>query len=207
MKRFMVIASFFLCATSMTKPNTARETVDLIFTILNDSVNSDYIGERISQLEHALQAAQGARDDGSDDETIAAALLHDIGHLCADRICSRMGSYGVDNHQEIGAQFVLQCGFSNKVAELIRGHVEAKRYLTYKDPGYYDRLSRASQETLRMQGGPMTQIEADKFEQDPLFQAKLCMRRWDEQAKSTDWIVADLETYRSLLLSLLGENV
>ena len=36
---------------------------------------------RISRLEHALQTATRAERDGADDETIACALLHDIGDV------------------------------------------------------------------------------------------------------------------------------
>lgn len=38
---------------------------------------------RISRLDHCLQTATRAEDDGADDETIACALLHDIGDVLA----------------------------------------------------------------------------------------------------------------------------
>ncbi len=38
---------------------------------------------RISRLEHSLQTATRAERDGADDETIACALLHDIGDVLA----------------------------------------------------------------------------------------------------------------------------
>lgn len=199
--RLWIIISALSCMVVYAQ--SPEEVVDTIFTLLRNSAQSDYIGEMVSQLEHALQAAQGARDDGADEEAIIAALLHDIGHICVDTSCGRMEQYGVVGHEEIGAQFVLANGFSTKIAELIRGHVQAKRYLTYKDPEYYAHLSYASKQTLRMQGGPMTAQEALAFEQDPLFKEKLQMRYWDEQAKKTDWIVADLESYQPLLLKLL----
>jgi phosphonate degradation associated HDIG domain protein len=187
----------------MVQAQSPEEIVDTIFTLLRNSAQSDYIGEMISQLEHALQAAQGARDDGADEETIVAALLHDIGHICVDISRDHMEQYGVVGHEAIGARFVLTNGFSTKIAELIRGHVQAKRYLTYKDPKYYAHLSHASKQTLCMQGGPMTAQEAAVFEQDPLFKEKLHMRYWDEQAKKRDWKVANLESYRMLLLKML----
>jgi predicted HD phosphohydrolase len=40
-----------------------------------------YLGEPVSQLEHALQAAHLASRDGASSALVAAALLHDIGHL------------------------------------------------------------------------------------------------------------------------------
>lgn len=202
MKRVLLIV-ISIMSFSITQCQSPEEVVESIFTLLNNSAQSDYIGEMVSQLEHALQAAQGARDASADDETIVAALLHDIGHICVDKSRDRMEQYGVVGHEEIGARFMLKHGFSSKVAELIRGHVQAKRYLTHKDPEYYAHLSHASKQTLRMQGGPMTAQEAAAFEQDPLFKEKLQMRYWDEQAKRTDWAVADLESYRALVLKAL----
>jgi predicted HD phosphohydrolase len=38
---------------------------------------------RVSRLEHCLQTATRAENDGADDETIACALLHDIGDILA----------------------------------------------------------------------------------------------------------------------------
>jgi predicted HD phosphohydrolase len=38
---------------------------------------------QISRLDHCLQAATRAESDGADDETIACALLHDIGDVIA----------------------------------------------------------------------------------------------------------------------------
>lgn len=38
---------------------------------------------RISRLDHCLQTATRAENDGADDETIACALLHDIGDVLA----------------------------------------------------------------------------------------------------------------------------
>lgn len=40
---------------------------------------------QISRLEHCLQTATRAENDGADDETIACALLHDIGDVIAPK--------------------------------------------------------------------------------------------------------------------------
>ena len=40
-------------------------------------------GYPVSRLQHSLQAATRARDDGADDELVAAALIHDVGDLLA----------------------------------------------------------------------------------------------------------------------------
>ena len=43
--------------------------------------DSQYGGEQVSQLEHALQTAALAESDQASPELIVAALLHDVGHL------------------------------------------------------------------------------------------------------------------------------
>jgi hypothetical protein len=40
-----------------------------------------YLGEKVTQLQHAQQAAQQAKEAGQPDHVILACFLHDIGHL------------------------------------------------------------------------------------------------------------------------------
>lgn len=174
---------------------------DEMLLVLEAATDKNYIGESISQLAHALQCAQLAVESGADNETIIAALFHDIGHLCADNDPeAKRNDYGVMNHDTIGADFLRQCGLSEKVCQLVLGHVQAKRYLTSIDPDYRNRLSSASQATLIAQGEAMSPDEAAAFEQDPLFEAKIQIRSWDEAAKVVDLAVPDLSHYRQLLL-------
>ncbi len=186
---------------SSSHPSTASlMAVEEIMNLLQSGENKDYIGENISQLEHALQCAQLAKNANADEEIIIASLLHDIGHSVTLNGALTMNGYGALHHEIIGANYVLEKNFSTKVGELIKGHVCAKRYLTYSDSKYYATLLDASKETLKMQGGPMTAQEAQEFKQDPLFEQKLIMRFWDEQAKQIGWVVTPLESYKELLL-------
>jgi predicted HD phosphohydrolase len=41
--------------------------------------------EKVSQMEHALQCAKLAADDGSDELTVVAAFLHDVGWMLSAR--------------------------------------------------------------------------------------------------------------------------
>lgn len=181
--------------------------VGKIDTLLRAAELQDYIGENVSQLTHALQAAQLAREDGNGNDIILAALLHDIGHLCAQPGSEMMGNVGVKGHENIGARYLRTLGFSDKVAQLVEAHVLVKRYLTARDPGYYAKLSDASKTTLRYQGGPLSDEEASQFEQDPLFSLKVKMRMWDEAAKRTDWDVPSLDTYLPLITEHLTEQL
>ncbi|POA30534.1 MULTISPECIES: phosphonate degradation HD-domain oxygenase [unclassified Pseudomonas] len=164
--------------------------------------DSDYIGEPVSQIEHMSQAAELAMAEGFDDEVVLAAFFHDIGHLCTENAQS-MGGFGVVSHERLGADYLRRLGFGERMARLVEYHVQAKRYLTFKEPGYYERLSEASRRTLDYQGGVMTAEEAQAFERDPLCAISLRMRQWDEQAKEMWGPVIDLEVLKAKAYRLL----
>jgi len=170
--------------------------VQKVMDLLATAGHGVYFGEQVTQLEHALQCAALARAAGADEEAILAALLHDIGHLLG----VPEGPVGVIEHDEIGRNWLLERGFSKRLAALVHGHVDAKRYLTATNPEYASRLSKASLETLRLQGGPMEPDESERFRGDPLFRDMLQLRSWDEAAKVPGLDVPGLESYRDLLL-------
>ena len=174
---------------------TLSKEVEVLFNRLAQAREKGYIGEAISQLEHALQSAKIAADGNGSDALILAALFHDIGHICASQEAPTMDAYGIDNHHGLGAAYLRSLGFSDTVATLVQGHVDAKRYLVAKNPNYHSALSVASQETLRRQGGPMSKEEMHKFEEDPLFKEMLQIRACDDRAKQVDWEVPALESY------------
>lgn len=162
---------------------TSGDAVKAILTLYDSPLaRSNYIGEAISQEEHAAQAARAAIEDGVDEDAVIAGLLHDIGHLLPE--APQMDfNLGTKNHEGLGAAFLRTLGFSDKTCALVERHVEAKRYLTYKMPEYYAKLSDASKGTLKQQGGPMTKSEAEALEKDPLFKYIIMIRTWDEKAK------------------------
>jgi phosphonate degradation associated HDIG domain protein len=185
----------------------AREITEEIMSLYEEHGGAEYAGEKVSQLEHMAQAAQLAEAQGFDEEVILAAFLHDIGHISeaakGDESMSAsrgMDGFGIKDHEELGAEFLRGKGFSKKIARLVESHVEAKRYLTFKDPDYYTNLSDASKRTLEHQGGPMTAEEATAFEQYPLFDLIIRMRNWDEQAKIEHQPLPDLQHYREMML-------
>ena len=183
----------------MTK-ELAKSISDATLNLLREGGNGSYFGEQVTQLQHALQAADLARSNGADDEMILAALLHDIGHLLEGE---RHEEVGVIDHDQCGASWLEDRSFGERLIELVSGHVHAKRYLVATRPEYRDRLSEASQQTLVLQGGPMTPEEGPEFEERPRFREILRVRSWDEQAKNPDAIVPSLESYRSILLEYL----
>jgi 2-amino-1-hydroxyethylphosphonate dioxygenase (glycine-forming) len=161
-------------------------------------------GEGVSQLEHALQSGDLARRAGACDAEVLAALLHDLGHFVED--APRMGAVGAERHEELGASLLAEAGFEGEVVELVSSHVAAKRYLVFRDDHYRARLSEASTESLRRQGGAMNEEEALAFEARPLFAAALRLRSWDDRAKVSGRSVPSLDTYRTLFLDHLARS-
>src|SRR5450755_957811 len=185
-------------------PEKANLITDEIISMYEKHGGSEYAGEKVSQMEHMVQAAQLAEEKGYDEEIILAAFLHDIGHIAEEANgINEMDIFGIKDHEAIGALYLTEKGFSNKICKLVASHVAAKRYLTCKDPDYYEQLSPASKKTLEFQGGMMTPEEAAAFEKDPLFTEIILMRRWDEQAKIQNKPLPDLQRYRSMILNHL----
>ena len=178
------------------------ETIQNLFAQSGDDA---YFGEPVTQLEHALQCAQLAEQAGADDETVVAAFLHDIGHLLPPELAGGyMDGYGTVDHERLGADYLRERGFSEKVAQLIEHHVNAKRYLVFKNPNYFARLSEASLRTLEFQGGPMSAGEALAFETNPYFKGILLLRTWDEQAKIPHLPTPGIEYYVAMSERLIG---
>ena len=158
--------------------------METIATLFAEGGQDAYFGEPVTQLEHALQCALLAEEAEAEDKTVVAAFLHDIGHLLPPELANGyMDGYGTVDHETLGADYLRERGFPEKVSQLIEHHVNAKRYLVFKNPNYFARLSEASLKTLAFQGGPMTAKEAAVFEMNPYFKDILLMRVWDEQAK------------------------
>ncbi len=160
-------------------------------------------GEDLTLEEHGLQAALLAQAAGAPDPLVAAALLHDYGHLVSGQP-EDVADQGVDTkHENLGADR-LAAWFSPEVTEPIRLHVEAKRYRCGQNPRYVEALSQASIQSLALQGGPMDAEERAVFEVRLHARAAITLRGLDDAAKDPEAVVPDLESYRPLLRRLLG---
>jgi len=143
---------------------------------------TEYGGERVTQLEHALQCAALAEASGADAALISAALLHDLGHLLHDLGPEAAGRGVDDRHEVLGGDWLARW-FGEDVAAPVRLHVDAKRYLTAVDPGYFAMLSPESVRSLALQGGPFSDSAAAEFIARRHAAAAVRLRRWDEAAK------------------------
>lgn len=158
--------------------------------------------EEVTELDHALQTAALAHAEGAPDHLVAAALLHDVGHLVSDDNVPLDEDLAEDfHHERVGARYLARW-FGPEVTAPVALHVAAKRYLCAVEPGYLDDLSPSSARSLALQGGPMSPAEVEAFERLAHHEAATLVRRWDDRAKVAGLAVADLDAYRSLLARL-----
>jgi gamma-butyrobetaine dioxygenase len=184
--------------------------VDRISELFSSAGAGDYLGEPVTVAQHLLQAGALAAAAAVPPALVAAALLHDAGHLrgadpLADEqeLSGRDLMAGTDNdHGERGAAWLARW-FPPSVTEPVRLHVAAKRYLCAVEPAYFALLSPASVYTLSVQGGPMTAAEAEAFAAGPHAAGAIAVRRWDDAAKDPAAEVPGFDAYRTLLAGLL----
>jgi [1-hydroxy-2-(trimethylamino)ethyl]phosphonate dioxygenase len=175
--------------------------VDEIIELFARRGGDAYFGEPVSQLEHSLQTAFQAEQEGASDALIAAALLHDVGHLL-HKLPEDIADRGVDGrHEQVGAMWLARY-FPAAVTEPIRLHVAAKRYLCAVDGEYQRGLSAASIRSLALQGGPMSDKEVQEFEAAPYAREGVRLRRWDDLAKVVGLKAPELAQYQFLLENL-----
>jgi len=155
-------------------------------------------GEDVTQRQHALQAANLAAEDGAAESLIAAALLHDFGHLLEPEGERPTRDSG---HEAVGAALLNRL-FKPEVTGPIALHVAAKRYLCAIEPGYLADLSAASCHSLALQGGPFSKTEAARFVTRPHSAAAIRLRRYDDLAKVVGAPTPDLASYVAMLSRL-----
>src|SRR5881394_3588178 len=141
----------------------------------------EYSGEGVTQLEHALQAADLAEKEGAGDALVTAAFLHDLGHLL-NLQGETPTARGIDDQHQYYAIPFLRPLFPPAVIEPIRLHVDAKRALCAMEPEYYEALSDDSKRSLTLQGGIFAKGEADAFMARPHAADAVRVRRWDDAA-------------------------
>jgi phosphonate degradation associated HDIG domain protein len=187
-----------------------RSAVESVITLLEVGHASRYerrhddadAAEAVTQMEHALQCAALAEADAAPDHLVAAALLHDIGHvlMAADRQ-SGQASVGDLRHESVAARYIEK-RFDPAVATAVGLHVLAKRYLCAVDPAYLSVLSPVSVRTLAVQGGALDAAAVAEFEARPGAMEAVALRRWDDCAKTPGVPTRRLDDYRPLLASL-----
>lgn len=173
-------------------------TLQSILQLYQDRGHAQYGGEAVSQLAHALQCAALAETAKARDTLIAAAFLHDLGHL-VHPLGESAASRSMDDRHEYRAMPLLKHLFPLAVTGPIRLHVDAKRYLCAIEKPYWASLSPVSKRTLELQGGIFSPLEAEAFIQQPYADEAVCLRRWDDAAKIAHQPTPPLEHFVAVL--------
>ncbi len=173
-------------------------SLDDIRGLFEQHGNLAYGGERVSQREHALQCGALAEQESAGDELIAAAFLHDIGHLL-NRKGSTPTARGIDDLHQYFALPFLRSILPDAVLEPIRLHVDAKRCLCAIDDTYFGSLSPDSVRSLELQGGIFSDEEAQAFLRKPYAEDALRLRRWDDLAKTADCVTPDIDHFLNVV--------
>ena len=167
----------------MTIENThGGDPLEWIADIFERLAATEYVGEAVTVAEHMLQTAAAAQADGACEALIAAALLHDIGHLVGESVAYSLNETTDWRHEATGAA-ILEVSFPPMVTQSVRLHVAAKRYLCATEPDYYAKLSMASKHSLSLQGGPMSEADVAAFNRLPFSRDAVRVRLWDDGGK------------------------
>ena len=145
---------------------------------------------------------QIAKNENESDEDVVAALLHDVGHLLLHE--SRDNPDFLEknlNHEDVAAEW-LKLFFPSRVVGPVHGHVMAKRYLCAVDETYWNGLSEASKQSLRLQGGAMSELECSQFEKKPYFKSAIKLRKIDDRAKGAGAKTSPLSAYYEHVIQL-----
>jgi phosphonate degradation associated HDIG domain protein len=164
-----------------------------------------YSGEPVTQLEHALQSGALAEAEGASEELVAAAFLHDLGHLL-NRQGETPTARGIDDLHQYFALPFLRPVLPESVLEPIRLHVDAKRCLCAIDAAYFGKLSADSVRSLELQGGIFSDDEAQTFLAKPFAEDALRLRRWDDLAKEANRATPDIDHYLDLVSRVMERH-
>jgi phosphonate degradation associated HDIG domain protein len=177
-------------------------SIDDIRELFRRHGDIEYSGEPVTQREHALQSAALAQQAGASDALVAAAFLHDLGHLL-NLQGETPSERGIDDRHQYFALPFLRPVLPDSVLEPIRLHVDAKRYLCAVDEGYYARLSADSKRSLQLQGGVFKQEEVEAFVGKPYALDAVELRKWDDVAKDADRRTPDVEHFLDVVARVM----
>ncbi len=197
----------YLGRPTQQRPAPRERPLSELFARFHSPQADQLYDEAITELEHGLQCAALAHRDGASDAEVAAALLHDVGHLLVGDLFPLDTPLDKDwKHEEVGARY-LSRWFGPEVTEPVRLHVAAKRYLVATEPAYAADLSPSSVRSLAVQGGPMTTAEQAAFAAQPGGAAAVRLRRWDDTGKDPTLTVPGFAHWEGLLRGLAQRGV
>jgi phosphonate degradation associated HDIG domain protein len=187
-----------------------QKMINTLLALYQQGGDLVYAGESVTQLMHAWQCGRLAEKSGASAALQLASWLHDVGHLWVNWEGTPTLRGEDDRHEHIGAQILLPL-FGPAVAEPVRLHVQAKRYLVSTRETYARKLSPDSVRSLQLQGGLMDPQECSAFEGEPFFSDAVKLRVWDDLGKKSGWFEdtrhGALEQLTQLMHRVARENV
>jgi predicted HD phosphohydrolase len=153
--------------------------------------------DAVDELDHALQSAARATEDGADDELVLAAALHDLGHS------PLFGENWAQHHDRLAREW-LTPRFGERVGWLAGAHVAAKRYLVATDPAYAATLSDVSVDSMHHQGG--AGIDA-AYVDHAWWADALRLRRYDDAAKDPRAVGLSVDDVLAVAERVLTQHV
>ena len=181
--------------------NSVLEKIAYLYTVYGQQ----HYEEKCTQLQHAQQCGTLALHQGLDNDVALAAFLHDIGHFLAeDKQLPEQSAFGYAAHDQLGADFLAECGFPEKMVYLVREHVQVKRYLATVKVGYLEQLSHASTQTLKQQGGPMSVSAAKAYALTPHLDEIIKLRNIDDAGKQPEMVCKPLAYWLNLASNILS---
>ena len=175
----------------------------IIDQIISNYLNNKslYIGEKVTMSEHMIQTAMLAEETSCSNNLICSSLLHDYGHFILENPDDLVNKNKDGKHEDVGYEF-LKKYFIKDVLGPLKYHVKAKKYLA-REEKYYKLLSEASKISLKLQGGVMSNEEAEKFESNEFFENSIKLRKFDEIAKKSGLKIKSINEYKNLLATKL----
>lgn len=163
-----------LLLQELNKPFHAA-TADRVLAHL-ELLHDSFSGEQVDRYEHSLQTATRAYRDDADEETVVAAVLHDIGDMLAP-----------DNHGELAAS-VLQPYVTPNTAWMVKHHGVFQGYY------FFHHLGGNRDERERFEGHPAYQQTVD-------FCAK-----WDQAAFDPNYDTMPISAFEPMIRRMFARE-
>lgn len=177
------------------RPSTLQAILDAY-----DRLGDRLYGEQVSQVEHALQAAQRATEDGAPDSLIVPTLLHDYGHLAepADEADRPRGTPGTRWWAQPCSRASSAPRWSSRLPCMSLPNATCAPW----SPAIWPACD-ASRQSLRLQGGPFSATAASRFAGRRFADHAVRLRRYDDLAKLVGAPTADFGSYAPLMSRLV----
>ncbi|KAJ2044186.1 hypothetical protein GGI03_003524 [Coemansia sp. RSA 2337] len=203
----------------MSTTMSLEQRVSMLFKLLEAGSKKEYIAGKVTKLDHDLQVAHLAKNEGADEQTVLAALFLDIGHTVIqektllsqyhydplDRLVGNTITSSPTDYGRVGAEYLRILGFPEKMTGLFNRDVMAKRYLLATDPTYQAYLNSISMESYKVEGSPLSSTEIREYEKDPLFQKMVQIRKWGAIVAYNRVKPPALDTYRDMIIKNMSK--